>query len=353
MSDTAPTDLLDRLPSEIALLPALQGEPPYRGVQVFQWIHQSRVADFDRMTNLSKSLRERLARSARISRLDPSRVIRSRDGSEKLLFDGPDGRSFSAVLMPSEDRVTLCVSSQVGCRMGCRFCLTGQGGFVRHLSAREILGQVHAAMDRLPEGSRVTNVVFMGMGEPLDNLAEVLRAVRVMTHREGLRVAPRRTTLSTVGLVDRLPEVVASATGVSIALSLCATTDEVRNEVVPAARRHGDLRTVMDTLAGLTLPHGHVYTIEYTLIAGVGDSLDDARRLSRMLARFPHKVNLIPFNPWPGSPFRRPDDAAVEAFRQVLADRHHPVTVRRSRGQDIGAACGQLELAARPEDVAP
>ncbi|HOU52585.1 MAG TPA: 23S rRNA (adenine(2503)-C(2))-methyltransferase RlmN [Myxococcota bacterium] len=352
MSDMTLLDLLDRLPSEIALLPALQGEPPYRALQVFQWVHQHRVEDFDRMTNLPKGLRDALARSARVSRLDPYQVIRSRDGSEKLLFAGPDGRTFPAVLMPSEDRVTLCVSSQVGCRMGCRFCLTGQGGFVRHLSAREILGQVHAAMRRLPEGSRVTNVVFMGMGEPLDNLPEVLRAVRVMTHREGLRVAPRRTTLSTVGLVERIPEVVASATGVSIALSLCATTDEVRNEVVPAARRYGNLQAVTEALAGLTLPHGHVYTIEYTLIAGVGDSLDDARRLSRMLARFPHKVNLIPFNPWPGSPFRRPDDGAVEAFRQFLEDRHHPVTVRRSRGQDIGAACGMLELAS-PAEATP
>jgi len=349
MNELDPIDLLDRLPTEIAALPALEQEPPYRALQVFQWVHRRGVADFEQMTNLPAGLRGNLARTARISRLEPTRVARSQDGSEKLWFQGPDGRSFTAVLMPSEDRVTLCVSSQVGCRMGCRFCLTGQGGFRRSLSAGEILGQVHAATRRLPEGSRVTNVVFMGMGEPLDNLPEVLRAVRVMTHREGLRVAPRRTTLSTVGLVERLPEVVASGTGVSIALSLCATTDEVRNEVVPAARRYGNLQKVMDALAGLTLPHGHVYTVEYTLIADVGDSLEDARRLSRMLARFPHKVNLIPFNPWPGTPFRRPHEATIEAFRQVLDDRHHPVTVRRSRGQDIGAACGQLELAATGE----
>jgi len=341
-------DLADRLPDEIAALLKPLGVPPYRGLQVFQWIHQKDAASFDDMTSLPQDLRAWLSANARLSRLEPVEVLDSADGSRKLLFDAGEGRRFPAVLMPSEDRVTLCISSQVGCRMGCRFCLTATLGFHRHLSTAEIVGQVHAAARLLPAGSRVSNVVFMGMGEPLDNLDNVLRAARILTHREGLRIAPRRTTLSTVGLLERLPEVVRSGTGVSIALSLCATTDAVRGDLVPASRRHGNLQALVDTLAGLPLPHGHVYTIEYTLMEGVGDSIEDAKRLSRMLARFPNKVNLIPFNPWPGTPFRRPSDQAVEAFRRYLDERHHRVTVRRSRGQDIGAACGQLDGRGRP-----
>lgn len=346
--DTTPLDLVDRLPEEIGALMKPLKHPPYRGLQVFQWIQARGADDFESMSNLPKDLRNWLTEHAAISRLAPVDVLDSKDGSRKLLFDGGGGRRYNAVLMPSEDRVTLCISSQVGCRMACRFCLTGQGGFHRNLTAAEIVGQVHAASRLLPEGSRVSNVVFMGMGEPLDNLDAALRAVRVITHREGLRVAPRRTTLSTVGLLERLPEVVASGTGASIALSLCATRDDVRSDVVPATKRFGDLQALADTLAGLPLPHGHVYTLEYTLMEGVGDSPDDARRLSRLMARFPSKVNLIPFNPWPGAPFRRPSEAAVEAFRRILEEKHHRVTVRRSRGQDIGAACGQLDGTGRP-----
>jgi len=341
--ETTPIDLFDRLPDEIGALLKPMGAPPYRGMQVFQWIHQKDAASFEAMTNLPQDLREWLTANALLSRLEPVEVLDSADGSRKLLFDAGGGRRYSAVLMPSTDRVTLCISSQVGCRMGCRFCLTATLGFQRNLTAAEIVGQVHAAGRLLPAGSRVSNVVFMGMGEPLDNLDAVMRAVRIITHREGLKVAPRRTTLSTVGLLDRLPEVVESGTGVSIALSLCATTDDIRGDVVPASRRHGDLQALVDTLVRLPLPHGHSFTIEYTLMAGVGDSVEDARRLSRMLALFPNKVNLIPFNPWPGAPFQRPSDAAIEAFRRVLADKNHRVSVRASRGLDIGAACGQLD----------
>jgi len=338
----APLDLVDRLPDEIAAFLAEQGEPPYRGLQVFQWIHDRRVATFDEMTNLPKRLRETLAGTATLSRLEPETILDSSDGSRKLVFATPEGDRYHAVLMPSEDRVTLCISSQIGCRMGCRFCLTGRLGRVRDLTASEILGQVHAAARLLTPPARVSNVVFMGMGEPLDNLDAVLRAVRVMTHREGLKVAPRRTTVSTVGLLTRFPELVRAGTGASIAISLCATTDEARNAVVPVGRRLG-LEALGEALRANPLPHGHVYTIEYQLIRGIGDSVEDARRLSRMLARFPSKVNLIPFNPWPGSPYERPSMEAIEAFRRVLEERNHRVTVRWSRGQDIGAACGQLE----------
>ena len=349
----APIDLFDRSPEEISALLRPMGAPSYRGMQVFQWIHRKDAASFDAMSNLPEDLREWLTANACLTRLEPVEVLDSVDGSQKLLFDAGGGRRYSAVLMPSADRVTLCISSQVGCRMGCRFCLTATLGFQRNLTASEIVGQVQAAARLLPAGSRISNVVFMGMGEPLDNLDAVLRAVRIITHREGLRVAQRRTTLSTVGILDRLAEVVESGTGVSIAISLCATTDDVRGDVVPASRRHGNLQALVDTLVRLPLPHGHSFTIEYTMMDGVGDSIDDARRLSRMLALFPNKVNLIPFNPWPGAPFRRSSDTAIKAFRRFLADKNHRVSVRTSRGLDIGAACGQLDGKGLPAGESP
>lgn len=336
----APQDLVALLPEEVSTLLAPLGEPPYRGRQVFAWVQARGAGDFDAMTDLPKGLRAWLAEHAAISRMEPRAVLDSSDGSRKALFEVPGG-TIASVLMPTEDRVTLCISSQVGCRMGCAFCLTGRMGLTRNLTAAEMVGQVLAASRLLPPGRRVTNVVFMGMGEPLDNLAEVVRAVRVITHREGLRVAPRRTTISTVGLIPRLRAFIEAGTGASVAISLCATTDEARRAVVPVARKYrlGDL---VGLLREMPAGHGHRHTIEYLMIEGVGDSSEDARRLSRMLARFPAKVNLIPFNPWPGAPFRRPSDRAVQAFHRFLSSRGHLVTIRQSRGQDIGAACGQL-----------
>jgi 23S rRNA (adenine2503-C2)-methyltransferase len=341
------TDILPLLPGEIAALLAPWGEPPYRGRQVFEWVHARGAASFDVMTSLPKALRSRLDGECAITRIEPVSVLESRDGTRKLVFEAPGGGRYNAVLMPSEDRTTLCISSQIGCRMGCAFCLTGRLRFVRSLTASEIVAQVHAASRLVTPPARVTNVVFMGMGEPLDNLDAVVRAVRVITHRDGLRVAPRRTTVSTVGLLPAMREFVEAGTGASLALSLCATTDEARTAVVPAAKRY-PLEATAEALRSMPLPHGHRYTIEYELIHGVGASIEDARRLSRWLARFPSKVNLIPFNPWPGSPFRRPTEDEVEVFRRVLEDKHHLVTVRWSRGLDIGAACGQLDGGDQP-----
>ncbi len=335
-----PVDLVALLPEEVSTLLAPLGEPPYRGRQVFSWVQARRVGNFDAMTDLPKRLRAWLAEHAVISRMEPRTLLTSSDGSRKALYDVPGG-TIASVLMPSEDRVTLCISSQVGCRMGCAFCLTGRMGLTRNLTAAEMVGQVLAASRMLPEGRRITNVVFMGMGEPLDNLAEVVKAVRVLTHREGLRVAPRRTTVSTVGLIPRLREFIEAGTGASVAISLCATTDEARRAVVPIGKKYS-LADLVSVLREMAPGHGHRYTIEYLLMDGVGDSIEDARRLSRMLARFPAKVNLIPFNPWPGAPFRRSSDQTVEAFHRFLVSRGHLVTIRRSRGQDIGAACGQL-----------
>ena len=333
-------DLVGLLPDEIAALLTPLDEQPYRGRQVFDWIQHQRITDFDAMSNLPKELRIKMAGLFTLSRMEPSRKMESRDGSTKLVFD-IEGGAISSVLMPARGRVTLCISSQVGCRMGCRFCLTGRMGRIRNLSSAEMVGQVLAAARLVEPDSRVSNVVFMGMGEPLDNLDNVIQTVRIITHREGLRVAPRRTTISTVGLLPRLKEFLGAGTGASIAMSLCGTTYEIRSKMTPAGKKY-DLAGTIETLRSLPLGHGHRYTVEYLLIDGVSDTIDDAKRLSRMLARFPSKVNLIPFNPWPGSGYGRPDPRKIEAFRQLLADKNHLVTVRESRGQDIGAACGQL-----------
>jgi 23S rRNA (adenine2503-C2)-methyltransferase len=336
------TEISALLPEEICRLPVLKGQQPFRGAQIFSWIHDAKVYDFEQMTNISIDLRAELARSLTVFRRDPVEIQESSDGSKKLIFETPEGHQYSAVLMPSEERNTLCISSQIGCRMGCDFCMTAKVGFKRNLTAAEILGQIHAAAPLLTAPSRVSNVVFMGMGEPLDNYDEVLQAVKVMTHRKGLKVAHRRTTVSTVGLLDKIADFVNENTGASVAISLCATTDEARNKIVPAGRRYG-IAELMNGLANMRLAHGHHFTIEYMLIKGVGDSATDARRLSALTSRFPSKINLIPFNPWPGCQFQRPSPEAIETFRSILNERNHTVTVRISRGQDIGAACGQLD----------
>lgn len=338
----APTEISALLPEEISQLPILKREPPFRGAQIFSWIHEAKIYEFEQMTNLPLGLRTELGQVLSVFRRDPVEIQESVDGSKKLIFQTPEGHQYSAVLMPSEERNTLCVSSQIGCRMNCAFCMTARIGYKRNLSAAEILGQVHAASTLLTEPSRVSNVVFMGMGEPLDNYDEVVRAVKVMTHRKGLKVAPRRTTISTVGLLDKLADFIEENTGASIALSLCATTDEARNSVVPAGRRFG-ISELMNGLSRLRLAHGHYFTIEYMLIKGIGDSPADARRLAAMASRFPSKINLIPFNPWPGCGFLRSTPDAIDTFRTILSEKNHTVTLRISRGQDIGAACGQLD----------
>lgn len=341
MTDVTSRDWTALLPEEIAEQLDGLGEPAYRGEQVFTWIHDRRVDSFEAMSNLPKVLRQKLGDEYSISRTDPTSAIESQDGSTKLIFDAGKDGAYSAVVMPTDDRVTLCISSQVGCKMGCRFCLTGRMGFRRSLTAGEIVGQVHAAARFLGNSRRVSNVVFMGMGEPMDNFDEVLRAVRVLTHRKGMAIAPRRTTVSTVGSVPGLTKFIQSGTRASVALSLCAMDDQVRGDIVPMAKKY-DLASLFAVLASNPPPAGHFYTIEYLLLDGFGDSDADARALSRSLARFPAKVNLIPFNPWPGAPFDRPSPERIESFRNILSQKNHRVTVRLSRGQDIGAACGQM-----------
>jgi 23S rRNA (adenine2503-C2)-methyltransferase len=317
-------------------------EPSYRGKQVWQWLFQKRAASFAEMTNLSSALRARLAEDFTISRLTILREAVSQDGTRKFLFGLSDGHSIESVLIPEAKRLTLCVSTQAGCGFGCAFCATAVLGLKRNLRASEILDQILEASRSLADDQRITHVVLMGMGEPLANYAETVKALNVMTHTSwGIGISPRRITLSTVGLVPQIQRLM-EETKVNLAVSLHAATDELRGRLMPVNRKYS-LQQLMDCCRALPIPRRKRITFEYVLLRGVNDSIDDAQALCQLLHGIRCKVNVIPFNPHPGSPYRRPDDAEVERFQQFLQVQGLQINIRRPRGDDIQAACGQLQ----------
>ncbi len=340
----APVDLLDCDESGLEAFFGSIGEKPFRARQVMHWLYKRGALTFEGMTDLSRDLRERLPRVARLGVPTVVGVQESLDGTRKLLLELADGERVETVLIPDEERLTQCVSSQVGCAMGCAFCRTGTGGFTRNLTAGEILGQVLLGQGLAGPGGRVTNVVFMGMGEPLHNLDNVARAFRVLTSDHGPTISARRLTVSTCGVVDALgrvpPEMLPS-----LAISLNATTDAQRDRLMPVNRRW-PIRALLAALGALPLPPRARFTIEYVLLGGVNDTQEDARRLVRLLSNLRCKVNLIAYNPHGDAAFRAPEAGAVEAFQRYLLDRNFTAVVRRSRGQDIAAACGQLKAEA-------
>ena len=335
------TNLLEMTPDEIVALVEGLGEPAYRGRQVAKWVYVKGIADFAAMTDLPRDLRERLASVAVVA--PPEIVGRhvSRDGSVKLELGLADGRRVQSVVMPDGDRLTLCVSTQVGCGFGCGFCLTGTMGLERNLTAGEIVGQAWAARASLESGARLTHVVFMGMGEPLANYAATVKALRVLLAPLGFGFSPRRITVSTVGLVKGLERLARENLRVNLAVSLHATTDDVRSRLMPVNRGWG-LDDLLAACRRFPLSVRQRMTFEYTLLDGVNDSPEDARRLARRLAGLRAKVNLIPFNEWPGSTFRRPAPERILGFQRVLLDAGLIATIRWSKGEDVGAACGQL-----------
>jgi 23S rRNA (adenine2503-C2)-methyltransferase len=335
------TNLLEMTPDEIVALVESLGEPAYRGRQLATWIYVKGVADFAAMTDLPRGLRERLAAVAVVA--PPGVVARhvSRDCSVKMELGLTDGRRVQSVVMPDGDRLTLCVSTQVGCGFGCAFCLTGTMGLARNLSAGEIVGQVWAARASLPAGARLTHVVFMGMGEPLANYAATVKALRTLVAPLGFGFSPRRITVSTVGLVKGLERLARENLRVNLAVSLHATTDDVRSRLMPVNRGWG-LDDLLAACRRFPLPVRQRMTFEYTLLDGVNDSAEDARRLARRLQGLRAKVNLIPFNEWPGAAFRRPAPERILAFQRALLDAGLTATIRWSKGEDVGAACGQL-----------
>ncbi len=333
-------DLRDLSPAQVQDLVAALGQKPYRVRQVLQWLYQHGAAGFEEMTSLSKEFRQGLARVARLANLEPSLVETSDDGTRKLLFKLNDGLAVESVLIPEEDHCTLCVSSQVGCRMGCAFCRTATLGFKRNLRPAEIMGQVLAAR-RLAEPERpLTNIVFMGMGEPLDNLGAVSLALGHILGSHGLAMSQRKVTVSTAGVVDKLPAL-AAASPAALAVSLNAPSDELRSRLMPVNRRW-NLAALKQALLAYPLKPTRRITFEYVLLGGVNDRPEQAVALAEWLKGLPAKVNLIAFNPHEGAAFERPSAAAVEAFQAELIARHVTAMVRQSRGVDISAACGQL-----------
>jgi 23S rRNA (adenine2503-C2)-methyltransferase len=342
-ADAASVDLVSMTLPELEVFMSALGKERYRAAQVMKWIHQGLAGSFDVMTNLSKAFRSELADRARICHPLVSAVSQSEDGTKKFLLTLEDGRNIETVLIPGEDHDTLCVSTQVGCAMGCRICRTASMGLVRNLSAGEIVAQLLAVRRHVPE-SRITNVVFMGMGEPLANLDGTVGAIRIMTHPNGPQVSWRRLTVSTSGLVPGI-QALGREIRAKLAVSLNAVTDEQRSAIMPVNRRY-PLSDLFHCLKSYPLSRGDRITIEYVLIDRFNDSDADARQLVRLLNPIRAKVNLIPLNDDVDAELRTPPAQRVLRFQEILMSRSLVAIVRRSRGQDILAACGQLAATA-------
>ena len=336
-------NLIGLRPSELEDLAASLGASRYRGRQLATWIYRKGYVELEAMTDLPRDFRARLAETHGIELPELERETRSQDGSRKLVFRLTDDRRVSAVLMPDDGRITLCLSTQVGCGFGCAFCLTGTMGLDRNLTAGEIVGQLIAANRLLADGERVTHIVFMGMGEPLANYANLVAALRILTDaRLGLGYSPRRITVSTVGLVSGIDRLGGEDLKVNLAISLHAASDDVRGRLMPV-NRSWNLEALTAAVRRYPLAPRQRVFFEYVMLEDVNDSPEDAQRLARLLRGIRAKVNLIPFNDWEGSGFRRPPLARILAFQAILLDAGLTTTVRWSKGEDIGAACGQLK----------
>jgi len=358
------TNLLDFTLPALTEWFAAQAEKPFRAKQVYKWIHQRGVDDFDAMTDLAKSLREKLKETAQVK---PPAILsehRSTDGTVKWLFDVGIGNGIETVYIPEDDRGTLCVSSQVGCALDCKFCSTGRQGFNRDLAVGEIIGQLWVANRRLeemerqgistrladpddpsPEPSRsprpVSNVVMMGMGEPLNNFQPVVDAMSIMLDDHAYGLSRRRVTLSTSGVVPNIRKL-AQALPVALAVSLHAPNDEIRSRIMPVNDAYPIAKLLDACRDYLEVSPRDFITFEYVMLKGVNDAPDHAKELVRLLKDTPSKVNLIPFNPFPESGFERSDMERVKRFQRILLDAGYIATIRRTRGDDIDAACGQL-----------
>ncbi|RJX30569.1 MAG: 23S rRNA (adenine(2503)-C(2))-methyltransferase RlmN [Desulfarculus sp.] len=348
-------ELRDLTTAQVQELLASLGERPFRVRQVLAWLYRQGARDIAEMTDLSRDLRRRLAAAARLTDLTPTQAQTAADGTRKLLFRLADGQAVESVLIPEEEHHTLCVSSQVGCRMGCAFCATGALGLSRNLSPAEITGQVLAARRLVDEARPLTNLVFMGMGEPLDNLDNLLVALEHILGEHGLQMSQRRVTVSTAGRVDRLAAL-GRGTPAALAVSLGAADDELRSRLMPINRRW-NLAALKKALMAYPLKPTRRITIEYVLLGGVNDRPEQAAQLASWCRGLKCKVNLIAFNPHPGAAFAPPEPAAVQAFQEVLAARHVTALLRKSRGAEIAAACGQLAAqdlkAGPPAESAP
>ena len=338
---TFPTDISELEPAELEVAIGQLGVQPFHARQIYRWIYRRGVTDFARMTDLSLGLRQRLEHSFLIHTPTVERRQRSTDGTEKLLLRLNDGRLVESVFIPDTPRQAFCVSTQVGCAMRCGFCLTGKMNLARNLTAGEIVGQVRRLAHALELAETGFNVVLMGMGEPLHNYDATMKALRILTAESGFAMPPRRITLSTVGVPAGLTRLANEAVMPNLAVSLHAATEDLREQLLPVNRAYG-LADVIAACRKFPVARRRRITFEYVMLAGVNDSVRDAERLAALLRGIRSKINLIPLNEAPGIPFQRPSDARVGRFARTLANQGAMVSVRKSRGRDIRAACGQL-----------
>ncbi|MDY5519927.1 23S rRNA (adenine(2503)-C(2))-methyltransferase RlmN [Campylobacter lanienae] len=354
-------NLLDYTQNELANII----KPKFRAKQIYEWIYKKNAKSFDDMSNLPKDIREDLKGEFQIDPLSCVRSEISKDGSIKYLFKLHDGKTIESVLLPMKDeildqngkvekhaRYTICVSSQVGCKMGCSFCLTAKGGFIRNLSAGEIVGQILwiKRENNIPYERRV-NIVYMGMGEPLDNLNNVSKAINILKDNDGLAIGARRQTISTSGLSTQIKKLGEMDLGVLLAISLHAVTDELREKLMPVNKAY-NIASVMDAVRQFPIDMRKRVMFEYLIMDKINDNLSDAKALVKLLHGIKAKVNLILFNPHEGSPYQRPSQENVEKFRDYLQSRGVTCTIRQSKGLDISAACGQLKERSKGEDSA-
>lgn len=365
-------DLRSLTPDELGARVAAAGQPRFRTEQIFRWLHGHNAASVDAMTNVPRALRDKLGQDLPLRPLTLDTEQVAADGTRKMRFTTHDGRNIESVLIPEErhsagsshddqaldlavlggdaaparDKLTLCVSSQVGCALDCAFCATATLGFGRHLSAGEIVQQIYIAAERA--GRRPTNLVFMGMGEPLHNLQNVIRAFHILIHPWGAGFSPRRITVSTAGQVPGIGELGKLSPAPNLAISLNATTDEVRDRLMPINRKW-PIAELLRAARAFPLAHGRKVTFEYVLLAGVNDSDADAERLPRLLKGMDCMVNLIPWNPFSGPAFSRPSAERIRTFQEILRRHHMQTYIRTPRGDDIDAACGQLAARGQPQ----
>ena len=351
-------DLVGMSREELGAELAAIGEQPFRVKQLWHWIYHQGVTDFERMSSIARPLREKLAEQFVIGRPEASRVQTSTDQTRKFLFKFRDGQEAETVYIPDieEDRGAVCISSQVGCTLSCRFCHTGTQTLVRNLGAAEIVGQFMAARDSYgewpsPKGETprlLSTIVLMGMGEPLYNYSNVAKAMKIIMDNEGIALSRRRITLSTSGVVPMMDRV-GEELGVCLAVSLHAVRDDLRDELVPLNRKYPikELMAACRRYPGAS--NARRITFEYVMLKGVNDSEADARELVRLIAGLPAKVNLIPFNPWPGTKYERSSRSAIDRFSKIVNDAGYASPIRKPRGQDILAACGQLRTDGKRE----
>ena len=335
------TDLKNLSLAEMEDLTEDLGLQRYRGRQIFHWVYGKGIDSVDMMTNLSRGHRALLSQKVYISRLIEIKRQISSDGTEKFLFALEDDHRIESVLIPEEERLTLCISTQVGCGMGCTFCLTGKGGLIRNLKSSEIINQFLTIQKNLSGDKWITNIVFMGMGEPLANYKNTIKAIEILTHPHGIAFSARKITLSTSGLIPQIKRLGESGLNINLAISLNASADEQRCMIMPINNRY-PLPKLLDACKKYPLKKRRMLSFEYVLIRGLNDSPEDAKRVTKLLRGIRCKINLLPFNEFPGSQYKKPSEESVLKFQEVLLNHHFSVFIRKSRGADILAACGQL-----------